>query len=175
MKHLWQILLTRRSLLRRFTATVLLLAGGRILWRVFLPGRIGPSERERLAAVLDTLIPDGEFPGARQTGVLDALIAECEPVRQSRRAVVEGLALLDQQARRFGADSFASLTTVQREAALLECAAAEPGSLPWFFFRTVRDGAMRLHYSHPLAWRAVGLSHPPQPQGYADYTQAPRV
>jgi hypothetical protein len=82
---------------------------------------------------------------------------------------------LDQQAQRLGSSSFAALPPEQRETLLIECAAAERGSIPWFFFRTVRDGAMRLHYAHPLAWRAVGLSKPPQPAGYMDHTLSPHA
>jgi len=156
-------------------AVLSLLVGGRILWRVFLPARVGPRERETLAVVLDTLIPDGDFPGARRTGVLERLVTECEATRQTRRALVEGAALVEAAAHRRGAMSFAALGDAEREAILAECAAAGNGSLPWFFFRTVRDRAMRLHYSHPLARNAVGLDHPPQPLGYAEYWQPPNV
>jgi hypothetical protein len=166
---------TRRQFLQRAVAVLSLLAGGRILWRVFLPARVGPRERATLADVLDTLIPDGDFPGARRTGVLERLVAECEATRQTRRALVEGAALVEAAARRRGAVSFAALDNAQREAILGECAAAENESLPWFFFRTVRDRAMRLHYAHPLARKAVGLGHPPQPLGYVEYWQPPHA
>lgn len=175
MKHVWQTLWSRRALLRRTAAAVLLLLGGRILWRVYFPAKLGTQERDKLAVVLDTLIPDGEFPGARQTGILEPLLAQCDSTRQTRRALSEGLELLDRHAQRLGHSSFELLTAPQREAVLLECAAAAPGSLPWFFFRTIREGAMRLHYAHPLAWRAIGLSGPPQPRGYRDYTQKAHV
>jgi hypothetical protein len=170
-----QALWSRRLLLQRALALLSLLVGGRILWRVFFPARLGPSERETLAVVLDTLIPDGDFPGARRTGVLERLVTECEATRQTRRALVEGAALVEAAARHRGATSFAALGDAEREAILAECAAAENGSLPWFFFRTIRDRAMRLHYAHALARKAVGLDHPPQPWGYVDYWQPPHA
>lgn len=173
MATFWQTLWSRRRLLQRALALLSLLIGGRILWRVFFPARLGPRERDTLAVVLDTLIPDGDFPGARRTGVLDPLVRECDATRQTRRALVEGVDLVEAAARRRGAVSFAALGDTEREAILAECAAAENASLPWFFFRTVRDRAMRLHYAHPLARKAVGLGQTPQPQGYVDYWQPP--
>ncbi|MBI3781847.1 MAG: gluconate 2-dehydrogenase subunit 3 family protein [Deltaproteobacteria bacterium] len=163
----------RRVFLRRAIGAILLLTGADILRRIFLPSRIGSRERATLEVVLDTLIPDGYVPGARQTGVLDRLVDECEATRQTRRALVEGVALVERAARRRAALSFEALPISEREAVLAECAAAENESLPWFFFRTVRDRAMRLHYTHPLAWKSVGMSHGPQPGGYPDYEQAP--
>ena len=175
MPAFWQAIWSRRRLLQRAAALLSLLFGGRILWRVFLPARLGPSQLETLAVILDTLIPDGDFPGARRTDVLERLLAECETTRQTRRALREGVDLVEDAARRRGAAFFAALADAQREAILAECAASARGSLPWFFFRTVRDRAMRLHYAHPLAWKALGLDHPPQPSGYIDYWQAPHA
>jgi hypothetical protein len=175
MPAVWQALWSRRQLLQRAAALLALLVGGRILWRVFFPARLGPRGRETLAVVLDTLIPDGDFPGARRTGVLERLVTQCDATRQTRRALVEGTDLVEVAARRRGATSFAALANAEREAILAECAAADDGSLPWFFFRTVRDRAMRLHYAHPLARQAVGLDHPPQPLGYVDYADAPHA
>ena len=171
----WQALWSRRRLLQRAAALLSLLVGARILWRVFLPPRLGSSGRETLAAVLDTLIPDGDFPGASRTGVLERLVAECEATRQTRRALVEGVKIVETAARQRGAASFSALGDEERAAILRECASAAHGSLSWFFFRTVRDRAMRLHYAHPLAWKAIGLRHPPQPQGYIDYWQPPHA
>ena len=175
MPSVWRAPWTRRLLLQRALAVLSLLVGGRILWRVFLPARVGPRERATLAGVLDTLIPDGDFPGARRTGVLERLVTECEATRQTRRALVEGAALVEAAARRRGAVSFAALGDAQRAAILADCAAAANESLPWFFFRTVRDRAMRLHYAHPLARKAAGLDHPPQPLGYVEYWQPPHA
>ena len=175
MPKFWQRRWSRRLLLQRAVALASILVGGHLLRRVFFPARLDPRGRETLGAVLDTLIPDGDFPGARRTGVLERLLTECEATRQTRRALVEGTAFVEAAARRRGASSFAALAEADRAAILTDCATAEIESLPWFFFRTVRDRAMRLHYAHPLAWKAVGLPHPPQPVGYIDYREPPHA
>ncbi len=166
---------TRRSLLQATIGSVLVAAGGWMLKSIFFPRRLAPAEIETFGALLDTLIPDGEFPGAARTGIGDRLRAECEAKRQTRRALIGGLHLLDEQARGHGATDFRTLPRPQREAILSDWESAAEGTLPRFLYRTVRDRAMQLHYAHPLAWKRVGLPHPPQPDGYLDYEQAPTI
>ncbi|MBI3784017.1 MAG: gluconate 2-dehydrogenase subunit 3 family protein [Deltaproteobacteria bacterium] len=175
MPAVWEALWSRRRFLRRATALLSLVAGGRLLQRIFFPASLSAEQRATLDVVLDTLIPDGPFPGARRTGVLEPLLAECAATRQTRRALIEGIELVDNAARHHGGSSFAALDERRREAVLMDIASAECATLPWFFFRTVRDKAMRLHYAHPLARRGLGFDRAPQPQGYLDYWQAPRA
>ncbi|MFI5397094.1 MAG: gluconate 2-dehydrogenase subunit 3 family protein [Candidatus Binatia bacterium] len=164
---------SRRSLLRAGLALALLATGGWILRRVYLPRRLKPAEVDTLAALLDTLIPGGEFPGARQTGFLDRLLRECDSKRQTRRALVEGVQLLDSKAGGRGASGFLGLEPQQREEVVEECARGADGTLPRFFYRTVRDRAMQLHYSQPATWKPLRFDHPPQPEGYLNYWQKP--
>lgn len=166
---------TRRAVLRGVIGSALVAAGGWILKSIFLPRRLTPTEAETFRVLLDTLIPDGEFPGASRTGVADRLRAECEAKRQTQRALMEGLRLLDERARGRGAGEFRTLARPQREEILADWARAADGTLPRFLYRTLRDRAMQLHYAHPLAWKRVGLPHPPQPDGYLDYRQPPDV
>lgn len=146
-----------------------------ILKRVFLPRQLRPSEIETFAAFLNTLIPDGEFPGAQRTGLLERLLAECEAQRQTRHALLEGIELLEYKARQRGGMPFASLPSDERERLVDECAQADDGTVPRFFYRVVRDRAMQLHYADPAVWQPFGPPHPPQPEGYPAYWQKPNV
>lgn len=166
---------TRRSVLRAVIGSAFVAAGGWILKNVFFPRRLTPVEAETFSVLLDTLIPDGDFPGASRTGVTDRLRAECEAKRQTQRALMAGLRLLEEQARRHGADGFRTLARPQREEILADWARAADGSLPRFLYSTLRDRAMQLHYVHSLVWKPLGLPHPPQPRGYPDYRRAPDV
>jgi len=166
----------RRRDLLRFGAGLLSLATGTWLFkRVYLPRRLNASEVETFSAFVDALIPDGEFPGARRTGIIEPLLAECQTGRHRRRALVEGLRRLDREAARQGAAPFARLGPAQRERIVADLARQRRGSIPFFLYRTVRDRALELHYAHPAAWKAVGFPHPPQPQGYADYWKKPHA
>lgn len=164
---------SRRSLLQAGLALALLATGGWILKRVYLPRHLRPAEVETLAALLDTLIPEGEFCGARRTGFLDRLLRECDSKRQTRRALVEGVQCLDSKAKTRGASGFLGLASQQREDVVEECARAADGTLPRFFYRTVRDRAMQLHYSQLVTWKPLRFDHPPQPEGYLDHWQKP--
>lgn len=164
--------LGRRALLQRSVGLALFVTGAWILKRVFLPRNLGSSEVESFAAFLDTLIPDGELPGARRTVRIEDLIRELRESRQKRRALVEGVVWLDRHAKREGGASFAALSYEQRERIVATLAETKEGTVPWFFYRFVRDRVMELHYSRAVAWKALGLEHPPQPRGYLDYWEA---
>jgi hypothetical protein len=165
---------TRRDLARWALGGTLIVAGASTLRRVFMPARLDERGRRTLEALLDAILPDGERPGHRATGVLPRLVAELENERQTRRALVEGMRLLERRGRAEGASSFAALGPERRVALFTACGEDEYGSLPRFFYQNVRDAALRLHYSRRAAWRPLGLPHPPQPDGYEDFAEAPR-
>lgn len=165
---------SRRELFRYAVAGAAMVAGLAILKRVFLPGSLGQGGRATLAALLDTLLPEAGLADWRSTGVMPRLVDELAARRQSRRALVEGVAWLDSHAhRQFGAD-FAALPVASREAVVTAAEQSAPGSLPRYFYRVVRDRAMELHFAHARVWRALGMPHPPQPDGYLDFAEAPR-
>ena len=166
---------TRRSVLRTLSGVMLIGAGGWILRIVLIPRRLKPAEVETVSVLLDTLIPDGEFPGAKRTGILEPLLRECASTWHTARALLRGVQWLEQQARAHGAAEFRGLPLQDREQIVAQCAAAAEGTLPRVFYRTVRDRAIRLHYAHPFAWQRVGLPHAPQPYGYPDHWAPPDV
>ena len=166
---------SRRAVLRTGVGVTLIGAGAWIMKRVFLPRPLDAHEAATLNAFVDTLIPDGEFPGAARTGVFDRLLAEAQAKRQTRRALLIGVQELDREARTHGAADFRSLMPPQREQIVSACADAGEGTRQRTFYRIVRDRAMQLHYAHPLAWKRLPLTHPPQPEGYLDYWQQPDV
>ena len=172
---LQRLVSTRRVFLRRATGVLLLASGGWLLARLFLPRRPRPAEVESFAAFVDTLLPDGEIPGARRTGIVEPLLRHCESDRHGRRALIEGVAILDREARRRGAATFATLDVGARTAIVEGFARADQQSVPGFLYRTVRDRAMQLHYAPPAAWGPLRFSGPPQPNGHYDYQDPPDV
>ncbi|MFI5181288.1 MAG: gluconate 2-dehydrogenase subunit 3 family protein [Thermoanaerobaculia bacterium] len=166
---------TRRDFVRGLLGAAALAAGAWILKRVFLPGRLSASDRATLETLLDTLIPDGRYPGHRATGVLPKLLPELEGSRQTRRALIEGIELLDRGARRVGSPSFRELAPPKRAELVREIARAEEGTLPRFFYQSVRNRAMEIHYANPASWEALRFTHAPQPEGYPDFAERPGV
>ena len=165
---------SRRDLLRYALAGAAITAGLVVLKRVFVPAGLSEGGRATFEALLDTLLPEDGLPGWRATRVMPRLAEEIARNRRGRRALVEGVAWLDREARSRHGAAFASLAASDR-AAIVRAAEEEGlGTVPHYFYRVVRDRAMQLHFAHPAVWRAIGLPHAPQPEGYLDFAEAPR-
>lgn len=167
---------TRRSVLRVLAGLGLLATGLTLLKRTLLRPRLfTPSQRETLAVVLTTLLPDGEFAGRRRTQLLERVLPLLQADTTTQRGLAAGLEFLEAQAGAHGAHSFAALGPEQRATILTACADAADGTPEHFLYRTVRDRAMRVHYADPSTWGPLRFAHPPQPRGYPDYWTAPRA
>ncbi len=164
---------TRRDLIARLIGLGMLAAGTFFLRRILFPRRLEGESLRTLEAFLDTLLPEAELPSWRTTGVMPRLLEELSAERKTRRALAEGVAWLDAEARRRKGARF-SLAGEETRVAVVAAAEASPaGSIPAFFYRVTRDQSVRLHYSHPTVWRKIGLPHAPQPDGYRDFDDAP--
>jgi hypothetical protein len=124
------------------------------------------AEARALAAVLDALVPaseDGRLPGA---GALDLVREVEEAVRRSPDLGVAlrfGLAALEALAHRREPGGFAALAAPEREAALRELTAEQPGFVGGLLFH-----AYGAYYRHPRVLEGLGLEpRPPHPLGYA--------
>ncbi len=159
--------MTRRQLLRWSIGAVLIGSGGWILKDVFLPRRLDSEEIATLDSLLATILPD------TSTALRERLLGSLEKQRQKRRALVEGVALLERGAANHGAADFRNLNRALRESVVAELAAAPDGSMPRFFYRVVRDRAFELYYSRSTSWPPLRFPHPPQPDGYPDYQEPP--
>jgi hypothetical protein len=164
---------TRRDLLRYAIGGALIAGGGWTIVRVVFPPRLGGSRLRTLEALLDVVLPEGDLPGHRTTGVMPSLVTHLEAKRSTRRALGDGLRHLERRARSAGAGGFAELDPAARVRLFAACGDQPDGSLLRFFYRTVRDEAMRLHFAQPEVWRRVGLPNPPQPDGYPHYSDPP--
>lgn len=164
---------TRREAIARLAGLGMLGAGAFFLRRILFPRRLEGESLRTLEAFLDTILPDGELPSWRATGVMPRLLRELSEERLTRRALAEGVEWLDAEAKRRVGTSFSLADPSSRGAVVAAAEASRAGSIPHFFYRVVRDRAFRLHYAHPAVWRLVGLPHAPQPEGYWDYEDAP--
>jgi len=164
---------SRRDVFRLALGAAAVAAGLAVLRRVLLPGSLHADGRATLEALLDTLLVDEGLPDWRSTGVMPRLADELAARRQGRRALVEGVAWLDARAREVHGRTFRALPPAARAGVVASAERSGPGSLPHYFYRVVRDRAVELHYAHPSLWRPLGLPHPPQPEGYPDFAEAP--
>jgi hypothetical protein len=137
-----------------------------------VPFRLSRVARATLRALLDTLIPDGEFPGHARTRVLPRLLAEIRKEPGGPAALEWGLAVLDARAERLGAASFARLAPEERRRAVAWLETLPDGTRGRNFYLRLSRRAMRLHYTHEAAWAPLGHPlHAPQPLGFLDYAE----
>ena len=163
--------LTRRKFLRLTTGIGLLASSGYILKDIFLPPQLDVAERRTLEAVLDTLIPSDETPGALKLGVSSKILDKASQDAQYRRLIRKGCSWLDRKASGRGASGYSSLDEGNREAVMGELAGVPDGSVAAIFFEQLRSDAFFHYYAHAASWRGMGYKGPPQPEGYPDYTE----
>jgi hypothetical protein len=134
-----------------------------------------PLESDLLASMLeayiDTLLPADSTPGALQLGVP----AQIRDLLRRKRALVpvyySGLKWLAAQAPQ--GKGFASLDLAERDALVTKISVQSDDMLARFFHKSLRH-AMMFYYSNPQSWEPFGLDAP-QPAGFMDYAQAPRI
>lgn len=161
--------ISRRGFLGRVLRGTSIAAGFWLYGLPALAGEMTPRERASLDAVLDTLVPDDEYPGALRAGVpqrIEVLVAE-NPRRA--RLYRRGLAALESRSRRATGRSFQELSPDERGEVL---AGLQGGFGPGpIFFHYVRRDAMTAYYSTPEAYEMLGYE--PPLNGYAYTPVAP--
>lgn len=127
---------------------------------------LSAEQRVALAAVLDEIIPpsaDGRHPGAGEIGLAAHVERGLAQMEGLVAMVQNGLARLDEIARRGGAASFAGVPRAERRALLDELLAAQPHFLGPLLFHAYVG-----YYQHPRALEAIGMEpRPPHPKGHA--------
>jgi len=118
-----------------------------------------------LSLVLDELIPprpDGRLPGAGTLGVGAVVEHAAAGTPELGQMLSQGLAGLDDVARRSGAEGFAALSPTARVVALRDMEQAEP-----MFLSTLLTLACVGYYSaEPVVAELKGSARPPHPLGY---------
>ncbi len=123
------------------------------------------DERRLLAHVLDEIIPphdDGRLPGAGELGVATHVENALGTTPDLARIIADGLAALENIARRRAPRGFAALSREERLAVLNELAPTEHAFPPIFYLQAYAG-----YYHHPRVLEVLGLDpRPPHPQGY---------
>ena len=126
-----------------------------------MTGRLA-AQRDALAEVLDTLVPEsGGFPGAGAVA-LDHVLATAAASAELARLLAEGLEAVEAEGRAIGAPRLASLGVDEREALLRRVERSHPE-----FFEALVKHAYDGYYAHPQVLGCLGLdASPPPPRGH---------
>jgi hypothetical protein len=168
----FKMALNRRDFIRLLFGSGLLAASAYLFKGVFLPSQLSQKEARTIEAVLDTLIPEYNGPGALALGVGDKVKMKAASDYKYRRLLKMGCTWLDKAAERLG-PGFASLKEDGRDAVLTIAYESTPNSLQRIFFDRMRADAFYYYYSEPASWKQIGYNGPPQPAGFPDYDKPP--
>lgn len=122
-------------------------------------------------AFVDTLIPADATPSATQLGLDRALIRHAEGIENYSRLLELGCEWLDQTATTRHGARLHALRADRREAIVTLAESNPPNSIPRMFFERVKFDLLGLYYASPASWNGLGISSPPQPNGYPDFTR----
>lgn len=113
------------------------------------------SDEEILRQLLDVLIPSDSTPGAKDAKAYEKLAKLIRKEKKKKKTYDNGLAMIRDEIKKTAAD------TVDWNAVIERIASTR------FFFEFKTD-AMRLFYSDPVSWKAIGYNGP-QLSGFYDY------
>ncbi|MCG6551206.1 MAG: gluconate 2-dehydrogenase subunit 3 family protein [Candidatus Magnetominusculus sp. LBB02] len=164
---------TRRDFLRLTVGGGLLLVSAYLFKEIFRPAQLSAGEQRTLDALVDSLIPEDETPGALRLGVPQAIKLKAAADSRYRYLIKRGCAWLDMTARGQNAESFESLKAEGRDAIIGKAINSEVESLPKIYLYQMRNDAFHYYYGHRESWAVLGYDGPPQPCGFPDYYLAP--
>ena len=163
-------MLNRRAFLGAAITSLLAVSGLVWLRRRWPYLSLWSKDKRVLVALVDTLVPTDESPGAIDLGVHERLLDAARNSSQLRRQLRVGAQWLNQSAQRAFEDHFGELDLERREQIVAQL--VEAGEQDGFF-RSVRSFVMRDYYAHAEVFASLHYSGPPQPAGFMDYTQPP--
>lgn len=164
-------MLNRRQFIGRLAALVAAVTAA------LLPGctakRAG-VDMDTLGALLDTLIPGDEDPGALQAGVLDIIADKIEHDRVAMKRYRRLLPWLNQRANGLHGQPFHLLDPEQKDDLLkgLYHARSSDTARLRGDLNAIRNQCFHAFYTSPAAEAVIGY-HPPILGGYPDYARAP--
>ena len=164
----------RRHILKLSALGGILVGVWTVCRRLFWPAPVNIPEQSTFAAYLDTLIPEDETPSATQVGVAEKIMAKSKADPRYTQLIQEGCKWLDKQAGQYNAANFSTLSEAQRDTIVRLASEGHAGSLPLGFFGQTRQDAFFYYYAQSRSWPGLGYPGSPQPQGFPDYTSAPR-
>jgi len=134
---------------------------------------LSPALQVALEAVVDTIVPRDQDPGALDAGVPARIIAHLSTHPEALTLYRAGLGVLEGLARQAGASSFHALGGPEREQILSSLAGGPDGPRgvgAEFLVRARRD-VLAFYWGSEVGQHVVG--YPPPLSGYPDYADPP--
>ncbi|MBF0459201.1 MAG: gluconate 2-dehydrogenase subunit 3 family protein [Nitrospirae bacterium] len=125
---------------------------------------------------LDILIPEDGSPSASQLGIDKIVIDEINRNKDLLELTGKFFVWLEAASKKaFGTGRFSRLNDSQRQQIVAEAAESAEGTVPRTFFYVILRGAFYHYYANPLSWKYLSYNGPPQPVGFPDQAEPPRL
>ena len=122
--------------------------------------------QKNLVALADTIIP-----GSKDIGI-DKIFLNYMAQNEGEAAFYDaGLWNMDAIGTNKFFKPFFELTTVEEKKQVIDHIRARNS----LFYKKFRLLLIRFYYSHPQVWKKLSYNGPPQPRGFMDYTQPPKI
>ena len=160
---------SRRQFLRDLLLAAAFAAGGVTLWwRSRLP--LLTDGKSTLAALIDTLLPTDDTPGALELGVEKAVFEALQADPHLTDLARAGLQWFEAAA----SGPFAQLPLAARSELVARAAGTDRTKVERAFVDQLRHLTIGFYLAHPESLRGLAYAGPPMPAGYADQATAPR-
>jgi hypothetical protein len=116
------------------------------------------SDEYILRGLLDALIPSDETPGAKEANIYEKLMKEISGDSKKKMIYDIGLSIVRKEIEK------TQVATIDWDSVLERISKG----MDSMFFTELRKDALRLFYSDPTVWKAIGYDGPPL-IGYLDY------
>lgn len=126
-----------------------------------------------LRSYIDLLLPEDLLPGALQLKADNVILKKAEQDAQYAQAIRQGVHWLNFLAQKLNKTDFSSLPEDSQLKIVALSEHSQLATLPNLFYLTVRQDVFQFYYAHPEILKYFPYSRPPQPLGFADFTEAP--
>lgn len=136
------------------------------LLNIWNPGAARASTSRFLYAFAETLIPDGDTLGAAALGSHNRVIERASADKAFAGILTEAERAIDGGSMQLFGTTFADSSQIQRDQVFARLEPLPEDDLLGWFFKAARAEIFLHYYSQEGTGRLVGLTGPPQPEGY---------
>lgn len=122
-----------------------------------------------LKSYLDYLIPRDLSPSATDLDIHNRLIEHSKNIENYPTLLNLGPDWLNNQSMSSFGRVFSELSDSKKEKIIMIAKSSKINTVPYQLYHRIRNDAMLFYYSDRRSWVSLGISEPPQPNGYVDY------
>lgn len=137
--------------------------------------RLSGEEFNAIKSYIDLLLPEDELPGALSLNAEQVIAKKAKNDAVYAKGVKLGVYWLNYMANKINHSDFVSLPEEQQLKIIVLSEQSQIATLPYLFYRTIRDDVFQYYYAHPAVLSFFYYARPPQPLGFYDFEKPPII